>query len=382
MANDVTEKLIIGMMSGTSADGIDAVLAHFESPTQIKVIDKLFTEFPAALRDQINQTAFEQTITQCSDSELHDQLANNYAEACLALIEKNGISKSEIHAVANHGQTVRHEPSANPPFSLQLGNPQIIADLTGLLTVANFRQADIAAGGQGAPLMPAFHSAIFGENKENESPRFLLNIGGIANLTYLGEPVIGFDTGPGNTLLDQWIYQHQGVTYDCDGDWAASGTSNPLLLEALIRDPYFNKPFPKSTGPDYFNLTWLHKHLEDLEILDNKLPAQDVQATLLELTVLSIANELKQLGNLGGEIFVCGGGAHNKLLISRLKEMLGPYHIYPSDNLGIPADWVEAAGFAWLGYCRLLELVNNLPSVTGASESLVLGEVFFPNTTR
>jgi len=366
-------------MSGTSADGIDAVLAQFESPTQIRVIDKLFTEFSDELRDQINNTAYEQTLTQCSDSVLHGQLANNYAQACLALIEKSGVNKSDIHAVANHGQTVRHEPSANPPFSLQLGNPQLIADLTGLLTVANFRQADIAAGGQGAPLMPAFHSAIFGESKDHDSPRFLLNIGGIANLTYLGEPVIGFDTGPGNTLLDQWIYQHKGMTYDRDGSWAATGTTNQSLLEAMIRDPYFNKPFPKSTGPDYFNLAWLNKHLEGL---DHKLPNQDVQATLLELTALSITNELKQLGNLGGDIYVCGGGAHNQQLISRLKQMLGQYRVYLSDDLGIPADWVEAAGFAWLGYCRLLELVSNLPSVTGASESLVLGEVFFPNTTR
>lgn len=370
----MAEKLIIGMMSGTSADGIDAVLARFTSPNKVEIINTLYRDYPLPIRDRINQIAHEQTLSSCADTPLNDELASHYADICLELIQQSGINKQDIRAVANHGQTVRHEPNATPPYSLQLGNPQLIANKTGLLTVANFRQADIAAGGQGAPLMPAFHSAVFGNHQNEErtkSERFLLNIGGIANITHLGESIIGFDTGPGNTLLDQWVYQHHKQTYDKDGQWAATGKINPELLSRLISDPYFSKPFPKSTGPDYFNLTWLAEHL------DNE-PAEDVQTTLLELTIASIANELRQIGDLGGKLYVCGGGAHNKLLMTRLRATLGNYSVFDTDALGIPADWVEAVGFAWLGYCRLLEIESNLPSVTGASDSISLGEIFFP----
>ena len=367
----MTEKLVIGMMSGTSADGIDAVLAQFKSPHEVEILTTHYEDYPLAVRNQINGIAHAQEIVSCNQTPLNDQLASLYANACLELLKKSGLDKKEISALANHGQTVRHEPNESPPYSLQLGNPQLIANQTGLLTVANFRQADLAAGGQGAPLMPAFHSAVFQHEGQIQSNRFLLNIGGIANITHLGDTVIGFDTGPGNTLLDQWIYQHKQLTYDKDGAWAASGEVNKELLGRLVLDPYFSKPFPKSTGPDYFNLSWLSSHL-------NGETAEDVQATLLELTVVSIANELNQVGDLGGDIYVCGGGAHNKLLIKRLQQSLPSYHVLSTDSLGIPADWVEATGFAWLGYCRLLEKASNLPSVTGASDSISLGEVFFP----
>ena len=367
----MTEKLVIGMMSGTSADGIDAVLARFNSPHEVEILTTHYEDYPLAVRNQVNEITHTQEIVSCRDTPLNDQLASLYANACLELITQSGVDKKEISALANHGQTVRHEPNANPPYSLQLGNPQLIANQTGLLTVANFRQADLAAGGQGAPLMPAFHSAVFNDNKQGKSGRFLLNIGGIANITHLGDTVIGFDTGPGNTLLDQWIYKHKQLTYDKSGAWAASGQVNKELLGRLVLDPYFSKPFPKSTGPDYFNLSWLNSHL-------NSETAEDVQATLLELTVISVANELKQVGDLGGDIFVCGGGAHNKLLMKRLQESLPSYQVLTTDSLGIPADWVEATGFAWLGYCRLLERNSNLPSVTGATDAVSLGEVFFP----
>lgn len=361
----MSNKLIIGMMSGTSADGIDAALVRFDSVSSLEVIATAFTPFSNALRAQINETALSKVIENCEESDLHESLAHDYATAAKNLAHKAGIDLADVNAIANHGQTVRHEPNANPGYSLQLGNPQTIADLCGTLTIGQFRQADLKAGGQGAPLMPAFHSTVFGGED-----RYLLNIGGIANITHLGETVIGFDSGPGNTLLDQWIYKIKGKAYDKNGEWAASGTVIPALLERLIADPYFGAGFPKSTGPDFFNLAWLG----DVQ----SYQPQDVQATLLSLTVLSIAGEIKQLGNLPGEIYVCGGGAHNTLMMNNLKDALPSHVIHTTDSLGIPADWVEAVGFAWLGYCRLNSIDSNLPSVTGARASVVLGEVSFP----
>ncbi len=362
------EKLIIGMMSGTSVDGIDAALVRFCSDTDLELLETHFHPFDSHLREQINRVALAGDLNRCEDSDLHESLATHYAQAAQTLVHKTEFEISDINAIANHGQTVRHEPNATPAFSLQLGNAQTIADATGCITIGNFRQADLAAGGQGAPLMPAFHSAIFGGKN-----RFLINIGGIANISQLDDTVIGFDTGPGNTLLDQWANKHQGTAYDAGGEWAASGTVIDALLLRLLSDPYFSTAFPKSTGTDYFNLDWLG----DVSAYSPK----DVQATLLALTVETIAGEMKQLGSLEGEVFICGGGARNTQLIKSLKAALPNHTISTTDELGIPADWVEAVGFAWLGYCRLNNIDSNLPSVTGAKQSLSLGEVFFPETT-
>ncbi len=359
------EKMIVGLMSGTSVDGIDAALVRVSTEHSVEVIETLFTPFNESLRQQINQIAFSNEIERCEDSDLHQILAEHYATASLNLIQKSGFEKSSINAIANHGQTVRHEPNAENPFSIQLGDPQQIADATGIITIAQFRQADLAAGGQGAPLMPAFHSAVFGG-----SMRYLLNVGGIANITQLSETVIGFDTGPGNTLMDQWIQHSHGKAYDANGEWAAKGKVQPDLLNRLLDDPYFSQPYPKSTGPDYFNLAWLG----DVSAYQ---PC-DVQATLLELTVSSIVGEIRQLGNIPGEIFVCGGGAHNQTFMRALASHLPNFTVRKTDDLGIPSDWVEAAGFAWLGYCRLVGIPSNLPSVTGARETVVLGDVFLP----
>jgi anhydro-N-acetylmuramic acid kinase len=360
-------ELFIGLMSGTSVDGIDAALVEFESSKQLTVLATHFTPFDADLRAEINSLAHANSaLLRCADSPLHDQLAQHYAAASLALIEQSGVSTSEITGIANHGQTVRHEPNASPPFSLQLGNPQIIANLTGVTTYAQFRQADLEVGGQGAPLMPAFHSAIFGNSKNN----FILNIGGIANLSQLGETVLGFDTGPGNTLMDQWILKVRGERYDKNGDWARSGKVIPELLAHLLNDPYFSLAAPKSTGPDYFNLSWLGA-------MDKHRP-EDVQATLLALTVDSIAQQLKRLSSEGDKVFVCGGGADNQALLAGLVAALPSCNIDRTDVLGVPSDWVEAAGFAWLGYCCAHQIESNIPSVTGAGQSVVLGEVFCP----
>lgn len=361
----MTSKLFIGMMSGTSVDGIDAALVRINSVNQLNVIDTQFTEFDSSLRDEINAIAQAKELQNCHNTNLHQRLAEHYAQAAIALIHKAGLNRGDISAVANHGQTVRHEPNATPPFSLQLGDPQLIANKTGILTVANFRQADLLAGGQGAPLMPAFHAKLFsGEN------RFLLNIGGIANVSYLGKNIIGYDTGPGNTLLDQWVYQNLGTPYDSGGKWAASGKVIPQLLRRLLSDPYFSQQYPKSTGPDYFNLNWVG----DV----SAFKPEDVQATLMALTVQSIADQITCIAKTG-EVFVCGGGAHNTLIMKQLAESLTSFNINTTDALGIAPDWIEAVGFAWLGYCRINEKNSNLPSVTGAKKTVSLGDIFLPN---
>lgn len=368
--------LLIGLMSGTSVDGIDASLVSFQSDSDLEVIDNLFTPFDDDLRAQIIHTALNSNeLERCDDSPLHSSLAAHYAHASLELIKKAGVLKDDISAIANHGQTVRHEPNAAAPFSLQLGDAQLIAQHTGIRTIGQFRQADLAAGGQGAPLMPAFHKAVLDRsNGQVTEPGIVLNIGGIANITRLGEPVIGFDTGPGNTLLDQWIERHQQQPYDADGAWAKGGTVLEPVLNSLLKDPYIAQAYPKSTGTDYFNLTWLSERAGDV----NKYQPQDIQATLLAFTVKSIAQGLSQINSEQGRLYVCGGGAHNKALMKQLRIELPNFSVMPTDELGVPSDWVEAVGFAWLGYCRLHNIPSNLPNVTGANSHVILGEIFEP----
>ncbi len=368
----MTGELIIGLMSGTSVDGIDAAIVEFESVTKLTVLETEFTPFPTKLRAQINQTALNNSaLKKNEDSALHNKLAQHYAQASLSIIEKAGLNKQDIAAIANHGQTVKHEPNASPPYSLQLGCGQLIAQQTGIQTITQFRQADLANGGQGAPLMPAFHKAIF---KQSDST-FILNLGGIANITRLSETVIGFDTGPSNTLLDQWIEKHHGKRFDHNGEWAASGKVDVKLLSQLIQDDYLHKPYPKSTGTDYYNLAWLMAQVSDIA----NYAAQDIQATLLAYTSTSIKLALDQLGADKGEIFICGGGAQNPELMRSLQQILPEFLVRKTDELGVPSNWVEAVGFAWLGYCYRHNISSNLPSVTGAKTSVVLGQKFEPN---
>ena len=372
----MTGELIIGLMSGTSVDGIDASLVEFKSCKTLSVLETEFTPFDSQLRASINHLALHNsTLKQESDSNLHSKLATHYANASLSLIKKAGLSATSIDAIANHGQTVRHEPNANPPFSLQLGDGQLIADLTKIKTVAQFRQADLAVGGQGAPLMPAFHQMMFGMQKNS----YVLNLGGIANVSQLGEKVIGFDTGPANTLMDQWTQRHLHQGYDKNGRWAASGEVIKTVLENLLADPYFDLDYPKSTGPDYFNLDWLRERVKNL----NSYAPADIQASLLALTAVTVADQLKEMNSKtasqqSGAIYVCGGGAQNQALMAALRDELPNFQIRLTDELGIPSNWVESVGFAWLGYCRLHKLSSNLPSVTGASKSVVLGEIYNP----
>lgn len=363
--------MFIGLMSGTSVDGIDAALVAFKSESSLRVLETEFTAFPDALRDEISYVALNNShLNRNEDSSLHALLAEHYANASLSLIKKSCVDPTRIQAIANHGQTVRHEPSANPPFSLQLGDGQLIANKTGIKTITQFRQADLAAGGQGAPLMPAFHKAIFDQTDKV----FILNLGGIANVTQLDNTVIGFDTGPANCLLDQWIEKHSGHRFDHNGDWAGCGSVLGDVLSKLMNDPYLSKPFPKSTGTDYFNLSWLQTHIVNLA----DYRPEDIQATLLAFTVQSVALALSQLNAHSGAIYVCGGGAQNTALMTALREELKGYSVNPTDALGVPCDWVESVGFAWLGYCHTHGLKSNLPSVTGARKALVLGEAFTP----
>ena len=373
-------ELYIGLMSGTSIDGIDAALVSFESAEQLTVVETLFCEFSDDIRQQINHAAQNNsTLFRNQDSALHQSLAPLYAKAIEQLITKSGVSREQIRGVANHGQTVKHEPNAEPPYSLQLGDGQIIADLTGITTYSQFRQADLLVGGQGAPLMPAFHNAVFSGKDSDDADHkdtFIINIGGISNISRLGSKVIGYDTGPGNVLMDQWIERASGKPYDADGAWGASGAVNSELLATLLNDPYFSLAHPKSTGTDYFNLEWLERAHPKID----EIPAADVQATLTLLTVETIASAIKELnfGARDAQIYVCGGGARNHLIMRGLRDLLGEQNVAPSDTLGIPADWVEAAGFAWLGYCCEHSIKSNLPSVTGAREMVVLGEKYSP----
>ena len=366
-------------MSGTSTDGIDAALVEFESQNSLEVLSSLFIPYSAELQARINHFAHSTTKpTKPEYAALDSELANLYAHASMRLIKESGSSPSQIKAIANHGQTIAHDPKANPPYSLQIGDGQIVANRSKLKVISQFRQADIENGGQGAPLMPAFHKAVF-TAKNTAEPVFILNLGGIANLTYLGAAVIGFDTGPANTLLNQWIHQKKGKDFDNEGKWASSGTVVPQILNKLINDPYFDQAYPKSTGPDYLNLAWLKERVGDI----SDIADEDIQATLLELSVETVALGLQKVVenqelSKVGTIYVCGGGVRNTRLLSRLADRLPSYTIALSDELGVPSDWVEAVGFAWLGYCYLNDIDSNLPSVTGARKSLILGQQFLP----
>lgn len=364
--------LYIGLMSGTSMDGIDAVIASFgEHGVSIAATHEM--AYPDTLR-----RALLNAVTTPTDQPIENigsvdrQVGECFRDAALELLDKSGIAASDIRAVGSHGQTVRHQPDAVAPYSLQLGNPEVISGGTGITTVADFRSADIAAGGQGAPLVPPFHEWLFGGTGNK---RVILNVGGIANVTILGadeSPVVGFDTGPGNTLLDRWIQRHRRTAFDRHGDWAASGSCIDKLLDELLSFAYFGLAPPKSTGLEDFSLEWLLQHRP--EAYD---PA-DVQATLAELTARSVADSVRQFAPGSDNLYVCGGGAHNKDLLRRLARNLPETRIDTTAAVGLDPDWVEAVAFAWLAMRTMNNETGNLPSVTGASHKVVLGTVHSP----
>lgn len=365
-------ELYVGLMSGTSLDGIDAVLVELSQPPRL-IAARTFP-LPDALRNQLlalcQPGADEIERMGSADRELG--LA--FGAAVNSLLEDAGVSHSNVRAIGSHGQTIRHRPPAAHralPFTLQIGDPTSIAQLTGIDTIADFRRRDIAAGGQGAPLVPAFHRAVFGSSR----CRAIVNIGGIANVTLLpgDASVLGFDTGPGNTLMDSWIARHRGERYDRDGAWAATGEVIPELLASLSSDSYFAMAAPKSTGREHFNLEWLDRHLAESP---GPYSANDVQATLVELTAQTIAQAIAALTPSPRDVFICGGGAYNHHLMVRLEALLHPRTLANTAQLGIAPEWVEATAFAWLAQQTLARRPGNEPAVTGAEHYCILGAIY------
>lgn len=361
--------LYIGLMSGTSLDGIDAVLVDF-SQSLPKLVASHYAAFNPELRQSILSLCHPGLDEINRLGELDVILGQQFAEAVLTLLKNNNILPSAIRAIGSHGQTIRHHPQRKHPFTLQVGDPNVIAALTKITTVADFRRRDIALGGQGAPLVPAFHRAIFAGEKE----RVILNIGGIANVTFLvNQRVWGFDSGPGNTLLDAWTQKNLGLPHDTHGEWASKGCVDQILLPALLSDAFFNLLPPKSSGREYFNLEWLQGAINQLNYLPKPI---HIQATLVELTAISILDSIsKQIPQ--GEIYVCGGGVHNQFLMERLRVLGNHFSIYTTEKLGIHPDWVEAFAFAWLAKQTLENKPGNIPDVTGAHHASLLGGVYY-----
>lgn len=355
-------------MSGTSLDGIDAVLAEIGPSGQPRLLKTHYLPYPDSLRAQLLSLHSPQTNEIHLASLAANELARLFAEAVSALLD--GIAPDSVRAIGCHGQTLRHRPVDG--YTLQIGNAALLAELAGITVVADFRSRDIAAGGQGAPLVPAFHAHTL---QHPGTHRVIANIGGIANITDLPQDgtVRGWDTGPGNMLLDAWVKQHRGTNYDRDGVWAASGSIHPGLLAALTQHAYLQLPPPKSAGREQFNLGWLEAALG---ALDEALDPADVQATLLEFTASSLADAVSR--ECGGvqELYVCGGGAHNGALMQRIRGRLPNVRVATTTALGIDPDWVEALAFSWLARQTLHHEPGNLPAVTGARGERILGAIY------
>jgi len=359
-------QLFIGIMSGTSLDGIDIALCSFEANAS-QLLATHFVPYPEALKLELL------ALHEASENELEastlmgNKIAAMYADAINSLLTTEKIDANKITAIGSHGQTIRHRPELG--FTLQIGNSALLAELTGITVISDFRSRDIAAGGQGAPLVPAFHKAVFGSDQLN---RALINIGGIANITYLSKSgyMLGFDSGPGNMLLDAWTKLHLGKPYDENGAWASTGIVLDSLLYDMLAEPYFALPPPKSTGRDLFNDDWLKRHL-----LYPHLRSKDVARTLVELTAQSIHNALIKCDDVD-EVYLCGGGARNTLLKNRLQTLLDNLKISTTDDLGVGVDWVEAVAFAWLAKQTFDNKPGNLPAITGAKGLRVLGAIY------
>jgi anhydro-N-acetylmuramic acid kinase len=366
--------LYVGLMSGTSANGIDGGLVDVDDD-RFELLATHSESYTPGVKESIESTVRRYPdVAEAAIRELNEALAVDFARAASELIGKTPAGASVV-AIGSHGQTVYHGPGDNPPVSIQVGTPQTIANLTGLTTVGDFRTNDLRAGGQGAPLAPAFHNAMF---RDITSDRVIVNIGGIANLTYLPadreRPVSGYDTGPGNTLMDLWCGIHTGESYDAGGHWAARGRANERFVQALLADPYFDAPAPKSTGREHFHLDWLKRMYPGWESED----PVNIQAGLLEVTVQSIVRSAaRSARDAAYEIYVCGGGARNKALMKRLGE-LAARPVGTTDALGLAPEWVEVCAFAWLAHRRIHGRPGNLPSVTGATREVLLGEVYHP----
>ena len=379
MANLNEQNLFIGVMSGTSLDGIDVALCCFEDTLNngCETLATHFLAYPTALKTELlalHEPQHNELEAACI---LGCRLAHLYADAIKQLLKKANIGPDQITAIGCHGQTIRHCPNFSPEvgFTLQIGNNALLAELTNICVVGDFRSRDIAAGGQGAPLVPAFHQVMFASKTVN---RAIVNVGGIANVTYLGKlglnktgSVLGFDSGPGNMLLDSWTKLKTGNDYDKDGTWAATGVVLQTLLSGMLAEPYFMLPPPKSTGRDLFNDHWLKQHQ-----LYPHLRPQDVARTLVALTAQTIYDAITQDCDDVNEVYLCGGGAHNQLLVDSLNALLDGRLLATTEALGVSVDYLEAIAFAWLAKQTIENKPANLPAVTGAKGLRVLGAIY------
>ena len=366
----------IGLMSGTSLDGVDAALVDCQS-SQVNLIASHYEIYPEAFRQDLSKACSTESIRPETLGTLDARLGIFLAECSHKLLHKAGIKPSAVTAIGSHGHTLHHNPTATPAYSLQIGDPNRIAALTGITTIADFRRRDMALGGQGAPMVPAFHQAMF---QHQQAQRVIVNIGGIANITVLPAngmgSVNGFDTGPGNALMDFWVQKHRQMLFDENGDWAASGELDQALLQSMLSDAYFAASTPKSTGKEYFSTSWLQRQLNQQDWGGQGVIAENVQNTLCHLTAISIADAIQnEVSGLPEHVYICGGGVHNhyllELLQTRLNCLVTSTHI-----LGIDPDWVEAMAFAWLASRTLAKQSGNVPTVTGASRSAILGGIY------
>ena len=359
--------LYIGIMSGTSLDGIDISLVEINQ--QCSLVASHYLPMPATLKqrllslcssgaDEINQAALAE-----------QQWARLAAQGVKELLAKTNTQAKQVRAIGSHGQTIRHEPAQQ--FTVQIGSPALLTELTDICVVSHFRQRDVAAGGQGAPLVPAFHELLFNQQPK---PCAILNIGGFSNVTLLSDQTdtYGFDCGPGNVLLDAWIQYQKNQPYDKDGTWAANGKVHRALLESMLAEPFLATQGPKSTGRELFNLSWLNNLLAN----QNPISEVDVQATLSEFTAQTISESILLAQAHTQAVWVCGGGAHNKDLLNRLRRLMPNCNVDSTDSQGVPADWMEAMAFAWLAHCCLERIPSNRPAVTGASGLRILGAIY------
>jgi anhydro-N-acetylmuramic acid kinase len=375
---DIQPELYIGLMSGTSVDGIDTVVAKI-GPSHFELINSDSIDFPAEIKSQLLDLCHASQANINEIGSLNTSCGQLIGQAVKSLLKKSHLSPSDIRAIGSHGQTVRHCPEHPKPFTTQLGDASIVAEESGILTIADFRMADIACGGQGAPLVPAFHNAVFRSSIAN---RAIINIGGISNITILPKDpraeVTGYDIGPGNTLMDQWTRDKTGEPFDLDGNWARAGKIIPRLLDATLSEHYFLASGPKSTGRELFNLEWLGKYLSISETSESD---QDIQATLAELTAITIAETVKAQKALlqdDLDIYLCGGGVNNHYLLERIQHHIPDTTMNTTDSLNIDPQLVEASAFAWLAYRTYNGLPGNLPCVTGARKEKILGGIYQP----
>jgi len=361
----------IGLMSGSSLDGIDAVLARWDGE-KIHILATHFQSYPDILRLKLRHlvegSGSEDPLHQFGQT--HSLLGHHYAKAVLQLLAQTQVIPAQVAAIGCHGQTLRHCPSGESAYSLQAGDPHIVARLTGITTVSHFRQADMIAGGQGAPLAPVFHAATLSEPGRNTA---VINIGGIANISIIdqhGNVIYGYDTGPGNALMNDWSQSHLNQPYDDGGTWASQHHPSPVLLDKLLSDVFIQKKPPKSSGRDYFHLSWLQKHIHNLS-----LSPGDIQASLCEFTARTIADAIGNHTPEQARVIICGGGWHNHFLVKRIRALCAPREVQSTESLGIDPDFVEAAAFAWLARCCIHQQPLCLKSVTGASLPSILGSI-------